>query len=392
MNAKSTKAFEKSLISSQVNLETREQGRQLHPITRNISRQLPNISTSNSMSTERNEAVNEIEAMSNLLIEMQKESDKRSEMLNSVFDKNFDGKIKTCINTRAEMEARAAAFETIIQSETLIKKPVKAITIENTYEGVYGINSQTGSTSDRLITSPMEQQELTLKHVAEASSIASQPPQNNTDVVSPKKASPNKVESEQILTEQVDNAGKKITKGFGEAALTKVGHWSKSAFNFFRAKNVVPGKDATMLRKTSEKTSHENDRSRVKDAEIEGILQENFGRKHWIGKAKSRSHRETKGHRSKQVFRRGTKQKQLKKIKPFLTTSVPTEPGNTSTALKKHTAKLTEAKKRLRERNAIKLKKKEKPNLKTKKTHPQKHASPQDPPVGKEGTEKNVKK
>lgn len=45
-------------------------------------------------------------------------------MLNSVFDRNFDGKIKTCINTRAEMEARAAAFETIIQSETLIKKPM----------------------------------------------------------------------------------------------------------------------------------------------------------------------------------------------------------------------------------------------------------------------------
>lgn len=53
---------------------------------------------------------------------MQKGNDERSEMLNSVFDKNFDGKIKACINTRDEMEARVAALERTIQSKTLIKK------------------------------------------------------------------------------------------------------------------------------------------------------------------------------------------------------------------------------------------------------------------------------
>lgn len=112
---------------------------------------------------------------------------------------------------------------------------------EITYEGALGINfSQTGSTSDRFRTSAMEQQ-LTMQHVAEVSSIAS-PHNHNADIVSPSNRNKsNKIESEQIFNEQRDNAGKKLTKGFGEAALTKVGHWSKSAFNFFRTKNISSG-------------------------------------------------------------------------------------------------------------------------------------------------------
>lgn len=111
----------------------------------------------------------------------------------------------------------------------------KEITAENTYDGVFGINySQTGSTSNRFRTSPLEQ--LTLQHVAGANSIVPQPTCKATDVLSS-----NKVESEQIFTEQADNAGKKVIKGFGEAALTKVGHWSKNAFNFFRTKNASSG-------------------------------------------------------------------------------------------------------------------------------------------------------
>lgn len=100
--------------------------------------------------------------------------------------------------------------------------------------------SQTGSVSDRLRTLSMEQQQLKLQNVAEASSTASQLPRKVANV-SPSKVSSNKVESEQMFTEQADSAGKKTTKGFGEAAMTKVGHWSKNAFNFFRAKNVSSG-------------------------------------------------------------------------------------------------------------------------------------------------------
>ncbi|KAL3990228.1 hypothetical protein ACH3XW_30895 [Acanthocheilonema viteae] len=368
MNAKSKKLFEKSSKLSPISLETREQSSQSHPLTRDISKRLPNIPTS----TEQNEAANDIEAMSNLLIEMQKENDKRSEMLNSVFDKNFDGKIKTCINTRAEMETRATA---------------KEITTENIYEEIFGINlSQTGSTSDKLRMSPMQQ-------VAEASSNASQPPRNAVDVVSPSKVSSNKIESEQILTDQAENADKKITKGFGETALTKVGHWSKSAFNFFRTKNVNSGKDATMLRKTSEKTSDiENDRSRIKEAEIDIIPQENLRRTRWTRKVKSRSYRETKGQKPKKTLRRGVKQKQPKKVESVPKMPAPTELGNTSNELKKHAAKLTEAKKRLKERNAIKFNKKKKSNLKTKGTHSHKYASRQDFMDGKKETKQNVEK
>ncbi|CAG9531524.1 unnamed protein product [Cercopithifilaria johnstoni] len=393
-NAESTKAFEKSLVSSQISLETHEQSSQSHPLTRNILRRLPNISTNNSTSTEQNEATDEIEAMSNLLTEMQKENDERSEMLISVFDKNFDAKIKTCIDTRAEMEARATAFETIIQSETLIKKPVKEITTENTYEGVFGTNfSQTGSTSDGLRMSPMEQQQFTSQHIAEASSIASQLPRNVADVTSPSKVSPNKVESEQILTEQAENAGKKITKGFGEAALTKVGHWSKSAFNFFRTKNISSGKDATMLRKTAEKATHvESDRSHVKDAKIEIIPQENFRQTRRTRQAKSRSYRETKGQKPKKTLRRSLKHKQSKKDESVLKMSIPTELGNTSNELKKHAAKLTEAKRRLKERNEIKFKKKKKSNLETKGKRSHKYDSRQNLIVGEKKIKKSTKK
>lgn len=107
----------------------------------------------------------------------------------------------------------------------------KEITTKNSYDGAYGINSsQTGSTSDKLETSPKEQQQLILQH-----NIVPDPTHKDTYVTSP-----NKVESEQIFIEHTDNTGKKI-KGFGETALTKVGHWSKSAFNFFRIKNANSG-------------------------------------------------------------------------------------------------------------------------------------------------------
>ncbi|MCP9257428.1 hypothetical protein DINM_000670 [Dirofilaria immitis] len=210
-----------------------------HPVARNIARKLPHIPTINNINTERNEAINEIKTMNNLLIEMQKEGDKRSEMLNSVFDKNFDGKIKTCINTRAEMEARAAAFETMIQYETLIKKPIKDITIENIYEGVFGTNlSQTGSTTDELIMSPVEQQQIILENATPrlTRKVADVISPHTTDIMSS-----NKVINDQISTKHIGTTGKTITKGFSETALTKVGHWSKSAFKFFRTKNASSG-------------------------------------------------------------------------------------------------------------------------------------------------------
>lgn len=131
-----------------------------------------------------------------------------------------------------------------------------------------------------------------------------------------------------------------------------------------------------MLQKDSGKTSHaENDRyrHRVRDTELEGIPQENFRRTHWTGKVKSRSHYETRSQRHKKTLQRSAKQKQSKKVKSVLKISTPTELGNTSNALKKHAEKLTEAKKRLQERNAIKFQKKEKSNLKTKETRPQKY-------------------
>ncbi|VDM14538.1 unnamed protein product [Wuchereria bancrofti] len=344
LNDKSKKGLEKPQISSQITLKKRQHSNYSHSVTTGISERLPNIQTSNNTSTERNEAVNEIEAMNNFLREMQKEGNKRRDMLNSVFDKNFDGKIKTCINTRAEMEARAAAFETIIQSETLIKN--KEITTKNSYDGAYGINSsQTGSTSDKFETSPEEQQQLILQH-----NIAPVPTHKVAYVISP-----NKVESEQIFIEQADNTGKKI-KGFGETALTKVGHWSKSAFNFFRTKNANSGKDAILLHKNPEKTSHEENgrsRHRVRDMEVEGTAQKNSKKTHWTRKVKSRSHRETKCQKKpKKIFQKDAKQIRSKKVKSVLKMSSPTELGNTSNALKKHAAKLTEAKKRLKERNA----------------------------------------
>ncbi|VDK72145.1 unnamed protein product [Litomosoides sigmodontis] len=284
---------------------------------------------------------------------MQKENDERSEMLNSVFDKNFDGKIKACINTRAEMEARAAA---------------KEITTENKHEGVFGANlSQTGSVSDKLRTSPLGQQSI-LQNVAEASSIASQPPRNIADV-SPSKVLSNKVESEQMFTEQADSTGKKTTKGFSEAAMTKVGHWSKNAFNFFRAKNVSSGKDGAMHGKTLEKATHaKNDRSRIKDAEIEATHKENF----------------KQDEKPKKALRRSAKYKQSKQAEAVPKMPASTELGNTSNELKKHAARLTEAKKRLKERNATNFKKKKKTNLKKKRTH--KHAD------GKKETTKDLGK
>ncbi|VDN81196.1 unnamed protein product [Brugia pahangi] len=354
LNDTSKKRLEKPQISSQITLKKQQQSNYSHPVTIDMSGRLPNIQTS-SNTTERNEAVNEIEAMNNFLREMQKEGDKRRDMLNSVFDKNFDGKIKTCINTRAEMEARAAAFETIIQSETLIKNSFKEITTKNSYDGAYGINSsQTGSTSDKLETSPKEQQQLILQH-----NIVPDPTHKAAYVTSP-----NKVESQQIFIEHADNTGKKI-KGFGETALTKVGHWSKSAFNFFRIKNANSGKNPILLYKNLEKTSYaENDRSQhhVRDMRVEGTAQKNSKRMRWTRKVKSQSHRETKCQKNpKKIFQKDAKQSRSKKVKSVLKMSALTELGNTSNALKKHAAKLTEAKKRLKERNAM-FKKKKKSN------------------------------
>ncbi|KAK6112332.1 hypothetical protein QQG55_47275 [Brugia pahangi] len=339
LNDTSKKRLEKPQISSQITLKKQQQSNYSHPVTIDMSGRLPNIQTS-SNTTERNEAVNEIEAMNNFLREMQKEGDKRRDMLNSVFDKNFDGKIKTCINTRAEMEARAAA---------------KEITTKNSYDGAYGINSsQTGSTSDKLETSPKEQQQLILQH-----NIVPDPTHKAAYVTSP-----NKVESQQIFIEHADNTGKKI-KGFGETALTKVGHWSKSAFNFFRIKNANSGKNPILLYKNLEKTSYaENDRSQhhVRDMRVEGTAQKNSKRMRWTRKVKSQSHRETKCQKNpKKIFQKDAKQSRSKKVKSVLKMSALTELGNTSNALKKHAAKLTEAKKRLKERNAM-FKKKKKSN------------------------------
>lgn len=67
-NSESTKAFEKSLITSQNSLGTRGHNSESYPLARNISRQLPNTPISKDAGTEQNEAVNEIEAMNNLLV------------------------------------------------------------------------------------------------------------------------------------------------------------------------------------------------------------------------------------------------------------------------------------------------------------------------------------
>ncbi|VDK68251.1 unnamed protein product [Onchocerca ochengi] len=386
MNAKSArKAFEKSLISSQINFETGERNGQSHPMRRNISR-LPHIPTVDNTSIQRSESANEIETMNNLLTAMQKESDKRNEMLNSVFDKNFDGKIKTCIDARAKMEARAVAFEKTIQSETLIKKPIKNITIENTYEEVFGTNiSQTGSTSDKIIMSPMEQQQVTLKYIAGGNSISQQSTRIAGDVISP-----NKVENKQISTEDAEIADKKVTKGFGEAALTKVGHWSKKAFKFLRKKSASSGNDATISRKNSRKKLHaEKHRSRhhVRDVKMKGIPQENFRRTRSSRKVKSRNHRKAKSERPKKTLRRSVKKRESEKAKFVPKMSAPTELGNTSNALKKHAAKLTEAKKRLKERTSMEFEKKK---LNPEKIH--ESASHRGLVIDKKGTKKNVGK
>uniref|UniRef100_A0A915PVL2 Non-structural maintenance of chromosomes element 4 n=1 Tax=Setaria digitata TaxID=48799 RepID=A0A915PVL2_9BILA len=207
-----------------------------------ISKELSQSPKNKTTNTEENETTNEIETMNKLLDEMKKESEKRTEIRKFIFDKNFEKKIKTCINMRAEIDAYAAECETIIQSETLITKPV-----------------QTATASEIFTILPMEQQLPTIKHFVGACKA--------THVILPKKN-----ENEQISIEHVDSAGKKMVKGFGEVALTKVGHWSKSAFNFFRIKNISSGKDATVSRKSQKKTSNagtDNSGQYVKDEEIE---------------------------------------------------------------------------------------------------------------------------
>lgn len=140
--------------------------------------------------------------------------------------------------------------------------------------------------------------------------------------------------------------------------------------------------------KTSEKTSYVEDRSRAKHAEIKIAPQENFNRARWIRKAKSKSYRETKGQRRK----KGVKQKQPKKVKSVLKMSIPTELVNTSNELKKHAAKLTEAKKRLKERNAIKYEKKKRSSVEMKRIDSHKYANQRDLVVSKKKTEKNAVK
>lgn len=120
-------------------------------------------------------------------------------------------------------------------------------------------------------------------------------------------------------------------------------------------------------------------RFRIKDAEIKAIHQENFKQEE----------------KPKKAFRRSAKQKQSKQVESVPKMSAPTD--NTSNELKKHTAKLTEAKKRLKERNAINFKKKKKINLKRKRTH--KHAAgkrnkekKRKEPINKKETKKDVGK
>lgn len=66
MNPNLSKALERSVILSNVS----ERSIKSNLLTRNISRQLSNISISNSMKTEQNEAANEMEVMNNLLVKL----------------------------------------------------------------------------------------------------------------------------------------------------------------------------------------------------------------------------------------------------------------------------------------------------------------------------------
>lgn len=106
---------------------------------------------------------------------------------------------------------------------------------EEDQEGDFAMNfSQTGTTSEEQITPP--DQVRSASERAAGNNIAVPPTGQAAEMISLKKLS-----REQLSTEHAESTDRKTTKGFRGAALSKFGHWSKNAFNFFRTKNTASG-------------------------------------------------------------------------------------------------------------------------------------------------------
>ncbi|VDN21003.1 unnamed protein product [Gongylonema pulchrum] len=296
---------------------------------------------------------NEIEAMNRLMRQVQQESAKRTQMLSLIFDKNFEERIRNCMQTRKDMEARAAAFEALIQQETLIKKPIKEITIQENHDednnGEFLINfSRTGSTSEEPITTPPDQ----------APSPSDRPGTNASPAAFAEAISPKKLSIEPNSVEHAESADKKTSKKLRGARLAKFGHWSKNAFNFFRAKNAISGKDGQISRKTSEKTSRqessdhsEHTPSNKSQEAREAQQQARQARK------KSRSTRTPQPKPSKLKGRKITKKGPTSKVGPKeakISRKEDRKQATASSVLKYRAAKLSQAKNKLWKRNETK--------------------------------------
>lgn len=124
LNDTSKKRLEKLQISSQITLKKRQQSNYSHPVTTDISGWLPNIQTS-SNTTERNEAVNEIEAMNNFLVFQKTFPSFILEFLNSYFHFKNDPKkklnypITTKLNNGLKRKSRVSEQKVEIKSSKL---------------------------------------------------------------------------------------------------------------------------------------------------------------------------------------------------------------------------------------------------------------------------------